>query len=138
MVRRDGTPWVGSTPAHRIAAWHKILADLQQHEDAVTFADLLRADVISAYCNGSPRARNIGARDIQNGEDYQSTVGDGSIPCITDVAIRALKLIAPDSDQIPLLEELKAQAEMRCAERCAARNAAVPAFSDFLGAKTFP
>ena len=92
--------------------------------------------MISAYCNGSPRARNIGARNIQNGEDYQPTVGDGSIPCITDVAIRALKLIAPDSDQIPLLEELKAQAEMRCAERCAARNAAVPAFSDFLGAKT--
>ena len=67
----------------------------------MTFADLLRADVISAYCNGSPRARNIGARNIE-GEDYQPTVGDGSIPCITDVAIRALKLIAPDSDQIPL------------------------------------
>eukprot|EP01043_Picozoa_sp_COSAG02_P087617 COSAG02_NODE_24860_length_675_cov_1.954861_1_plen_59_part_10 len=32
MVRRDGTPWVGSTPAQRVAAWHKILADLQQHD----------------------------------------------------------------------------------------------------------
>ena len=40
MVRRDGTAWVGSTPAQRVAAWHKILADLRQHEDAVTFADL--------------------------------------------------------------------------------------------------
>ena len=94
------------------AAWHKILADLQEREANVTFASLLRADVISAYCNGSPRARNIGTRNIQNGEDYQPTVGDGSIPCITDVAIRALKHIAPDSDQIPVLEELKAQAEV--------------------------
>ena len=48
MVRRDGTPWVGSTPAQRVAAWRKILTDLQERKADVTFADLLRADVISA------------------------------------------------------------------------------------------
>jgi hypothetical protein len=31
---------VGSTHAQRVAVWHKILADLQQHEATVTFADL--------------------------------------------------------------------------------------------------
>ena len=55
-----------------------------------------------------------------------------------DVAIRALKHIAPDGDQIALLEELKAQAEMRCAERCTERNASVPEYVEFLGAKTVP
>ena len=57
---------------------------------------------------------------------------------MADTAIRLLRSLDSENQELPRLEELKTQAEHRARERSAQRNAECPVFSVFTGAKTVP
>ena len=55
---------------------------------------------------------------------------------MADTAIRLLRSLDPEDEEMGRLEELKLQAEHRARERSAERNAECPDYITFIGAKT--
>ena len=121
LVREDGEPWAGDAAKLRSTQLQKLRAYLQTEELEPSYDHLLCAASIQAYC-----------------DDAETAASDGSIASMADTAIRLLRSLDPEDEEMARLEELKLQAEHRARERSAHRNAACPIYSVFTGAKTVP
>lgn len=121
LVRENGEPWAGDAAKLRSTQLQKLRAYLETEELQPTFEHVLCAASIQAYC-----------------DDGETAASDGSISSMADTAIRLLRFLDPEDEEMGRLEELKLQAEHRARERSAHRNAACPIYSVFTGAKTVP
>jgi hypothetical protein len=121
LVREDGEPWAGDAAKLRSTQLQKLRAYLETEELQTTYEQLLCAASIQQYC-----------------DDAETAASDGSIASMADTAIRLLRSLDPEDEEMGRLEELKLQAEHRARERSAERNAECPIFSVFTGAKTVP
>lgn len=77
LVKRDGTPWTGNTPAQRVAPFHKILADLQERVTSETLADL------PALAGGGWRSAREAASSSSEGLMDRDKVDAGDQDCGT-------------------------------------------------------
>ena len=121
LVRENGEPWAGDAAKLRSAQLQKLRKYLETEESQPTYEHVLCAASIQAYC-----------------DDGETAASDGSISSMADTAIRLLRSLDSENQELPRLEELKTQAEHRARERSAQRNAECPIFSVFTGAKSVP
>ena len=121
LVHENGEPWARDAAKQRSAQLQKLRAYLQTEELEPSYEHVLCAASIQQYC-----------------DDAETTANDGSIASMADTAIRLLRFLDPDDEEMGRLEELKLQAEHRARERSAERNAECPDFSAFIGTKTVP
>jgi hypothetical protein len=121
LVREDGEPWAGDAAKLRSTQLQKLRAYLQTEELEPSYEHVLCAASIQQYCG-----------------DAETAASDGSIASMADTAIRLLRFLDPDDEEMGRLEELKTQAEHRARERSAHRNAACPLYNVFTSAKTVP
>jgi hypothetical protein len=121
LVRENGEPWAGDAAKLRSAQLQKLRKYLETEELQPTYEHVLCAASIQAYC-----------------DDGETAASDGSISSMADTAIRLLRSLDSENQELPRLEELKTQAEHRARERSAQRNAECPIFGVFTGAKSVP
>ena len=77
------------------------------------------------------RRLNQGARSNAANENYQQTIGQGSISLMTNIAKRILRHIDSNVD-VSTLETLAAHAEAESAQRRGEKNANTPWFNEFV------
>ena len=99
----------------------------------LTLGQLLKADMVAAYCDGdTENRRHVGVREIA-AEDHRRTVGVASIPPLARHVQRMLERIDPAASTADL-DYLIGHAEEQCKMTAAAANARVPSYSTFLEA----
>ena len=106
LVRENGEPWAGDAAKLRSTQLQKLRAYLETEELQPTYENVLCAASIQAYC-----------------DDAETAASDGSIASMADTAIRLLRFLDPEDEEMGRLEELKLHAEHRARERSAKRNA---------------
>ena len=126
LVKRDGTPWTGNTtPAQRVAPFHKILADLQERVTSETLADL-PAQRLAGWRPAVAAAREAASFSI-NSEGWIETklmqairIAERQTQCtlaITLMTIRSLRWLETpkqDTNSTPLMMMRTGFSHLRC------------------------
>jgi hypothetical protein len=115
LVTKEGRPWSATAANQRVAQ----LLKWAEFTAARTYGELFGlapVDAIKAWVAGD------------------GPQGQGSVAAIAETVARILALLAPDSAQLPVLQQLKAHADARSAERSRASAANAPPYGSFLTA----